>query len=181
MTEQRSIWVFSTVFDFSYDVDKILSLEEEIYNTTPTEHGFYMHRSDTKDMTQDILMLKDLTCLEKVNEYVAPILLTPEHSIGFENVNPNQKVDLHNDFLFSWNNPFTRKANILFNLNNFPVYIIHQDPKHNKYINPQQIMILDVTKQHGCDHKNINQLTKLFTINIRKTYDDTVSYIQSII
>jgi len=173
--------MFSKIYNFKYNVDELLSLEEEVLNTTPADHGYFMHRNDTPDMTQDILMLKDLTCIDKVNEILNPIEILPEHSIGFEHVRPNQIVQLHQDFLTGWVNPFTRKSNIIFNLNNFPVYIIHEDPTHNKYIHPQQILVLDVTKKHGCDHKEINQLTKLFTLNIRKTYNDTVEYLDTIL
>lgn len=172
--------MFSTVLDFKYDVELLLSLEEEIANTKPVDNDYYMHRADTPDMTQDILMIQDLKCADKIQLAVSPIEVLPEHSAGFENVNPNQIVHLHEDFLLGWNHPFTRKCNVLFNLNDFPVYITHEDSSHNKYINPKQIMILDVTKKHGCDHSNINELTKLFSLNLRKTYADTITYLQSI-
>ena len=172
--------MFSTVLNFYYDVDLLLSLEEEISTTIPEDKKYVMHRADTPDMTQDILMVKDLNCADKINLAVSPIEVLPEHSAGFENVNPNQIVQLHEDFLTGWRNPFTRKCNVLFNLNDFPVYITHEDSSHNKYINPQQIMILDVTKKHGCDHSNVNELTKLFSLNLRKSYADTITYLQSL-
>ena len=65
--------MFSKVYDFSLDVPAILEVKAVIENTTPT-HEFYMHNdTDRDDIIQDILMLKDLTCLESVQKLLNPI------------------------------------------------------------------------------------------------------------
>jgi len=172
---------FSTVYDFKLDIPAILELEDEIVNTIPSG-PYYMHKDPSRtDIEQDILMLSDLSCIDKVKKLLSPIEVLPEHSIGFETVPANEHVLNHNDFLLGWGNPFTRKCNVLFNLEDHPVYITHGKEDENKYIMPGQVMILNVQLSHGCDHRDIDLSSKMFSINLRKNYFDTVEYFNTIL
>jgi hypothetical protein len=172
---------FSTVYNFKLDISAILELEQEVVNTIP-ESNYYMHKDPSRtDIVQDILMLSDLSCLEKVKELLSPIQVLAEHSIGFESVPANEHVLNHNDFLLGWGNPFTRKCNLLFNLEDHPIYITHGKEDESKYIMPGQVMALNVQLSHGCDHRDINVSSKMFSINLRKNYFDTVTYLNTIL
>jgi hypothetical protein len=174
--------VFSKVYDFSLDVQAILELKAEIENTTPT-HEFYMHNdTDRDDIIQDILMLKDLTCLESVQKLLNPIEITEEHSVGFETVPANQQVKNHEDFLIGWeSNPFVRKCNILFNLEQHPISITHGKKSESKFIKPGQCIVLNVQKSHGSDMREVDKESKMFSINLRKNYLETVAYLDTIL
>jgi len=174
---------FSTVYDFNLDIPAILDLEHEIANTT-TDSPYYMHTDRYEDapVKQDILMLSDLSCLERVKELLSPIEVLAEHSIGFETVPANVHLKNHEDFLLGWaTNPFVRKCNVLFNLEDHPIYITHGKEDESKYIMPGQVMALNVQLSHGCDHRDINVSSKMFSINLRKNYFDTVSYLNTIL
>lgn len=174
--------MFSKVYDFDLDIQAILLLKEEIENTTPA-HEFYMHKDPARqDIIQDILMLKDLSCLETVQRLLQPIELTAEHSVGFETVPANQQVKNHEDFLLGFDtNPFVRKCNILFNLEQHPISITHGKASESKFINPGQCLVLNVQKSHGSDMRQVNKESKMFSINLRKNYKDTIAYLDTIL
>lgn len=174
--------MFSKVYNFPLDVDAILELKDEIENTTPN-HEFYMHKDPNRtDIVQDILMLKDLTCLETVQKLLSPIEVTEEHSVGFETVPANEQVKNHEDFLLGWeSNPFVRKCNILFNLEQHPILITHGKKEESKYINPGQCLVLNVQMSHGSDMRNVNKESKMFSINLRMNYKQTIAYLDTIL
>lgn len=174
--------MFSKVYKFPLNVDAILELKDEIENTTPT-HEFYMHNDpDRDDIIQDILMLKDLSCLETVQKLLSPIEVTEEHSVGFETVPANQQVKNHEDFLLGWeSNPFVRKCNILFNLEQHPISITHGKASESKFINPGECLVLNVRMSHGSDMRQVNKESKMFSINLRKNYKDTIAYLDTIL
>ena len=92
-------------------------------------------------------------------------------------IHANVHLKNHEDFLLGWGNPFVRKCNILFNLEDHPIYITHGKKDESKYIMPGQLMALNVQLSHGCDHKNVDIDSKMFSINLRKNYFDTVTYL----
>ena len=40
-------------------------------------------------------------------------------------------------------------------------------------------MALNVQLSHGCDHRDINVSSKMFSINLRKNYFDTIAYLNT--
>lgn len=144
----------------------------------------YKQKRISDDMFQDLFMLKDLppNIIDPIADFIKTIHIDfEEHSGGVETVRANQKVVLHADFGtgFSWK--FTRKCNVMFNLEESPIHIIHDNPKYNKDILPGEMMVLNVTKQHGADHRHINHDCHLLTLNLRMDYFDTVKYFDNLL
>lgn len=140
-------------------------------------------RSST-DMYQDLFMFEDLPkeIMHPILDFVDPIDIDiTEHSGGIETVKANQKVHLHADYGFGFVWKFTRKCNIMFNLENRPIHIIHDIPKYNKDIMPGEMMVLNVCKQHGADHTLVDKDCNLLTLNLRMDYFQTVEYFEKLL
>lgn len=172
--------MYSTVMDWQYDVDAMRQLIEPIQQFK-TQNPYYVeeHRGD---MDQWIFLLKDFApALQQQILDATPLPLdVNEHSVAIETVKHGSKVPLHKDWGMSWNNPLTRKTNVMFNLEDTAIEIIHDKPEYNKWLNPGQLMILDVTKQHGANVTSLNEDFVLYTVNLRRTYSDTVELLNSL-
>lgn len=166
--------MYSTVLNIPYDVGALRDLAPRILEHQ-TQNPFHLDENRV-DMTQRIFLIKDLPSdLREDIMTVTPLPLDPEiHSVGIETVKKGEKVKLHKDWLMGWNNPLTRKTNIMFNLENETLEIIHDKPEHNKSLKPNQVMILDVTKTHGAEVTKLNKDFLLYTVNLRLSYNETV-------
>jgi hypothetical protein len=171
--------MYSTVLNIPYDVGALRDLAPRILEHQ-TQNPFHLDENRV-DMTQRIFLIKDLPAdLQEDIMTVTPLPLDPEiHSVGIETVKKGEKVKLHKDWLMGWNNPLTRKTNIMFNLEDEPIEIIHDKTEHNKVLNPNQVMILDVTKTHGAEVTKLNKDFFLYTVNLRLSYDETVKLLSS--
>ena len=173
--------MYSTILNWQYDVGAMRELIEPISNFR-TENPFHQS-GDTGDyMAQHIFLLRDMPLALQIQIVEAtPLPLNvEEHSVAIETVKADKKVDLHNDHLMGWKNPLTRKTNIMFNLEDEPLEIIHEDASHNKSLNPGELMILDVTKSHGANKHNLNRDFYLYTVNLRLSYKDTVEMLSTL-
>lgn len=173
--------MYSTILSWDYDVGAMRELIEPISNFR-TENPFHQS-GDTGDyMAQHIFLLRDmpLALQNQIVEATPLPLNVEEHSVAIETVKADKKVDLHNDWLMGWKNPLTRKTNIMFNLEDEPLEIIHDDASHNKSLNPGELMILDVTKQHGANKHNLDRDFYLYTVNLRLSYKDTVEMLSTL-
>ena len=172
--------MYSTVMDWQYDVDAMRKLIDPIQQfKTQNPYHLKEHRND---MDQWIYLLKDFAPelqQQILNSTPLPLDLN-EHSVAIETVKQGSKVPLHKDWGMSWTNPLTRKTNVMFNLEDCGIEIIHDKPEHNKWLNPGQLMILDVTKQHGANTTSLNKDFVLYTVNLRRTYSDTVELLNSL-
>jgi hypothetical protein len=173
--------MYSTVFDFQFDRDE-LSQWSELVRTTKPNNPHNQH-DEVKGMYLDILMFKDLTEDIHVSlcEATGIAIDRETHSVGIETVKPLDKVDLHRDYSMGWQNPFTRKCNVMFNLTDTPLHIIHSKTIHNKTLLKNQVLILDVTKHHGADNRNQHDYIELFSLNLRMDYDTTVNYFKTLL
>ena len=173
---------YSTVFDFPFDRTELSQWSELIKNTTPDDNLYSQH-DDVKGMFLDILMFKDLP--EDINvslcEATGIAIDRDTHSVGIETVKPFDKVDLHRDFSMGWQNPFARKCNVMFNLTDTPLHIIHDKSEHDKWLLKDQVLILDVTKMHGADNRHQSESIELLSLNLRMTYSDTVEYFKTLL
>ena len=173
---------YSTVFDFEFDTDKVSQWSEYIRETTP-KTKWLMHE-EVPGMFLDILMFKDLheDIHVSLSEALAPINIDRDaHSVGIETVKHHKRVDLHKDYSMGWQNPFARKCNVMFNLTDTPLHIIHDDVEHNKTLEKNQVLILNVCKQHGADNRLNEQSITLLSLNLRMTYLDTVNYFKTLL
>ena len=101
--------------------------------------------------------------------------------MGIETVKPLDKVDLHRDYSMGWQNPFARKCNVMFNLTDVPLHIIHKDSSHDKVLLKDQVLILDVTQIHGADNRHQNESIELLSLNLRMDYNATVNYFKTLL
>ena len=69
----------------------------------------------------------------------------------------------------------------MFNLTDTPLHIIHDDVEHNKTLEKNQVLILNVCKQHGADNRLNEQSITLLSLNLRMTYLDTVNYFKTLL
>lgn len=173
---------YSTVFDFEFDREKLSQWSELIRTTKP--NNLYHQHDEVPGMFLDILMLKDLDedVHVSLSEALAPINIDREtHSVGIETVKPHKKVDLHKDYSMGWQNPFARKCNVMFNLTDTPLHIIHDDVSQNKTLEKNQVLILNVCTQHGADNTTQTQSVELLSLNLRMDYNETVNYFKTLL
>ena len=172
---------YSTVFDFAFDRAK-LSQWSELVRTTKPKNPYHQH-DEVKGMYLDILMFKDLTEDIHVSlcEATGIAIDRETHSVGIETVKPLDKVDLHRDYSMGWQNPFARKCNVMFNLTDVPLHIIHKDSSHDKVLLKDQVLILDVTQIHGADNRHQNESIELLSLNLRMDYNATVNYFKTLL
>jgi|TARA_A100001011_G_scaffold147196_1_gene155346 hypothetical protein len=173
---------YSTVFDFSFNRDSLSQWSDYVKNTSPNTK--WLQHDEAPGMFLDILMFKDLSedIHVSLSEALAPINIDREtHSVGIETVKPSNIVELHQDFAMGWQNPFARKCNVMFNLTDTPLHIIHDKEEHNKILLKDQVLLLDVTKMHGADNRHQSESIELLSLNLRMTYSDTLEYFKTLL
>lgn len=166
--------MFSTILKWDYDVDAMRQLVDPI--TQFKEASEFHLVEDRADMDQHIFLLRDMpqSLQQQIIDATPLPLDIAEHSVAIETVKQGTMVKLHQDWLMGWKNPLTRKTNIMFNLEDVPIEIIHKDSAHNKMLHPGEVCILDVTKIHGASLHSLNKDFYLYTVNLRLSYRDTV-------
>ena len=184
---------FSTVFDFPFEREDLAQWVDYICITTynskrkgvkQTQSSRLSMHDEVPGMFLDIVMFRDLKeeIHVSLSEALAPIKIDREtHSVGVETVKAHRKVDLHKDYQMGDKNPFARKCNVMFNLTDTPLHIIHSKTIHNKTLLKNQVLILDVTKHHGADNRNQHDYIELFSLNLRMDYDTTVNYFKTLL
>ena len=172
--------MFSTVLKWDYDVFAMRQLVKPIREFK--EASAYNVVEDRVDMDQHIFLLRDMPqSLQQQIVDATPLPLDiAEHSVAIETVKQGSMVKLHQDWLMGWSNPLTRKTNIMFNLEDSPLEIIHKDSEHNKMLNPGEVCILDVTKIHGASKHSLEKDFYLYTVNLRLSYTDTVALLNTL-
>ena len=176
---------YSTVISFDYDVDVLCKWRQTIMEHQDPKHGeWILEHLDLDSMTIDQMPFKIMPdeLFQDVAQAVAPInVIKNEHCCSIERLKPNTTVDLHIDHPMNFTaGPLVRKTNVLFNLSDQPCNIIHHDAVDNKSFSKGEILILDVTEEHGACNKDNNNWIDLFGLNLRMTYSDTVEYFKTL-
>jgi len=173
--------MYSTVLKWDYNVEAMRKLVQPITEFVTT-NPFHQKGETGNTMYQHIFLLRDMPMeLQSQIVQATPLPLNvEEHSVGIETVHPGEKVTLHQDWLMGWDNPLTRKTNVMFNLGDIPLEITHDDSSHDKLLHPGELMILDVTKMHGANQHTLDRDFVLYTVNLRMTYEDTVEMLNTL-
>ena len=172
--------MYSTVLKWNYDVVAMRQLVKPIREFK--EASAFNVIEDRVDMDQHIFLLRDMPqSLQQQIVNATPLPLDiAEHSVAIETVKQGSMVKLHQDWLMGWNNPLTRKTNVMFNLEDSPLEIIHQDTEPNRRLNHGQVYVVRVTQFHGASKHSLEKDFYLYTVNLRLSYTDTVALLNTL-
>ena len=127
---------------------------------------------DGETLRQRIYLASDIKKLLPT-EFISIFKLTPQTFMGLEILPANTVLGIHTDFK-------PRISNLIINVNDFDVTVSHSNSGtlRQQTIRPNDHLLIDVTKDHGCEVSYPTDVT-LLSINYNKSYNQVAAWLSA--
>jgi hypothetical protein len=127
---------------------------------------------DGETLRQRIYLASDIEKLLP-REFISIFKPTSQTVMGLEILPANTVLGIHTDFK-------PRISNLIVNVNDFDVTVSHSNSGTllQQTIKPNDHLLIDVTKDHGCEVSYPTDVT-LLSINYNKSYDRVAAWLSA--